>query len=50
MPLRVSLQLACVAMSNKLNQKANDLLRRDGFFKKKDSRTTVNGKKRRLSR
>jgi hypothetical protein len=39
-----------MTISKSANQKANDLLRRDGFFKKKDSRTTVNGKKRRLSR
>ena len=33
-----------------LAKQANELLRKVGFFKKKDSRPTVNGRKRRLSK
>lgn len=39
-----------LAMTNKeITKKANELLKKSGFYKK-DSRSTVNGRKRRLSR
>lgn len=37
-------------MTKELNKAANELLRKSGFFKKRDSRPKVNGKRRRPSR
>lgn len=37
-------------MSKELKQQADELLRNSKFFKKKDTRPTVNGRKRRISR
>ena len=35
---------------DKLNKAADELLRKDGFFKRRDSRPKVNGKRRRPSK
>ena len=35
---------------DKLKKAADELLRKDGFFKKRDSRPKVNGKRRRPSK
>lgn len=33
-----------------VKKQADELLRKSGFFKKKDTRPTINGRKRRISR